>query len=149
MARKSTARGRAALTEDVADRLHFAATDLVRRLRRDGAAVELSPARLGVLSCLQSRGPVTLGALAQAEQVAAPTMTRLIQALEQDGFARRRPDPEDRRATLVHITSRGRRSLDRARRHRRERLVRLMSELSHEEIARLDDAAAVIRTMLD
>ena len=33
--------------------------------------------------------------------------TRVVQRLEQAGFVRRRPDPEDRRATLVEVTDRG------------------------------------------
>ena len=33
--------------------------------------------------------------------------TRVVQRLEQAGFVRRRPDPDDRRATLVEVTDRG------------------------------------------
>ena len=67
-----------AVNRSVADRLHSAAIQLLRRLRREDQAMGLTAARASALSVLVFGGrPLTLGALAQAEQVSAPTITRL------------------------------------------------------------------------
>src|SRR5436853_573955 len=85
--------------QDVADRLHSAALHLLRRLRIEDDALGVSPPRLSALSVVVFAGPLAIGALAAAEGVAAPTMTRLVDGLERDGFVRRRRDPADARAS--------------------------------------------------
>ena len=77
----------------VADRLHSAAIHLLRSLRREDDAVGLSAPRLSALSVVVFAGPITLGALAAAEQVRPPTMTRLVQALEAEGLVERLAAP--------------------------------------------------------
>ena len=60
------------VNRSVADRLHSAAIRLLRRLRREDDAMGLTAARASALSVLVFGGrPITLGALAQAEQVSA------------------------------------------------------------------------------
>jgi hypothetical protein len=66
--------------EAIADRLHSAAIHLLRRLRREDATSGLSAPRLSALSVIVFGGPLTLGELANAEQVRPPTMTRLVSA---------------------------------------------------------------------
>ena len=53
----------------------------------------LTPARLSALSVIVFGGPQSLGALAAAEGVAGPTMTRIVDGLVAAGLAERRPDP--------------------------------------------------------
>src|SRR5438046_9815051 len=79
----------------VADRLHSAAIHLLRRLRRQDDALGLTPARASALSIMVFGGPVTLGQLAPAEQVSAPTTTRLVIGMERDGLVRRQEEPDD------------------------------------------------------
>ena len=50
------------------------------------------------------RGP---GELAEMAGVTRATMTGLVDTLEKDGYVRREPDPNDRRAMLVHLTPKG------------------------------------------
>src|SRR5260370_39292191 len=69
----------------VADRLHSAAIHLLRRLRVEDKAMGLSGPRTSALSVIVFRGPVTMSALAEAEQVRRPTMTRLVDGLERRG----------------------------------------------------------------
>src|SRR5258706_16333919 len=70
----------------VADRLHSAAIHLLRRLRVEDKAMGLSGPRTSALSVIVIRGPVTMSALAEAEQVRRPTMTRLVDGLERRGL---------------------------------------------------------------
>ena len=85
---------------EVADRLHSAAIHLLRRIRKVDEASGLSAARLSALSVLVFGGATTVGALARAEQVSAPTMSRLVSGLERDGFVVREAAEDDARAVL-------------------------------------------------
>src|SRR5256885_11986460 len=78
----------------IADRLHSAAIHLLRRLRLQDKAMGLSAPRASALSVIVFRGPVTMSALAEAEQVRAPTITRLADGLERLGLLRRVSPPE-------------------------------------------------------
>src|SRR4051795_9604526 len=102
----------------VADRLHSAAVHLLRRLRRQDAAMGLTPARASALSIMVFGGPVTLGSLARAEQVSAPTVTRLVVGMELDGLVRREPDGADGRVVWLHATAKGAKLLHAGRRRR-------------------------------
>ncbi len=95
----------------VAEPLHRGALHLLRLLRREDAASGVSPARLSALSVLVFGGPCALGALAAAEGVSAPTMSRLVTGLERDGWIVRRPDPADARATRLEASAAARRLL--------------------------------------
>src|SRR5215208_7560323 len=79
-------------TSDLADRLHSAAIHLLRRLRREDDASGLAAPKLSALSVVVHAGPLTLGALAAAEQVRPPTMTRIVAALEAEGLVTREAD---------------------------------------------------------
>ena len=91
------------VNRSLADRLHSAAIHLLRRLRRHDEAMGLSPARASALSVVVFGGPVTIGQLARAEQVSAPTMTRLIVGMERDGLVRRDADACDGRYHSIRV----------------------------------------------
>ena len=102
----------------VADRLHSAAIHLLRRLRVEDEALGISAPRLSVLSVLVFAGPMRIGELAHAEQVEPPTMTRLVDGLQRDGYVAREPDPDDARAVRVRATDAGTAALTEGRRRR-------------------------------
>jgi DNA-binding MarR family transcriptional regulator len=132
----------------LADRLHSAAIHLLRWLRREDAATGLNAPRLSALSVIVFGGaPVTLGQLAAAEQVRAPTMTRLVNGLEADGLVSRRADPGDARVTRIHATARGRALLEAGRARRVEALARTLASLSADDQAVLTRAAALIEQL--
>jgi DNA-binding MarR family transcriptional regulator len=113
----------------VADRLHSAATHLLRRLRVYDEALGISAPRLSALSVLAGAGPLRIGELARAEQVEAPTMTRLIDGLERDGLVERIGDPEDARAIVVRPTDAGLETFAQDRRRRVEAFAALLRPL--------------------
>src|SRR2546425_12713459 len=78
--------------EAVAEKLHSAALLLLRRLRTEGDARGISPPRLSALSVVVDAGPIGIGALAAAEGVSAPTMSRLVRGLEGDALRQRTAD---------------------------------------------------------
>ena len=130
--------------EAVADRLHSAALHLLRRLRTEDDALGVSPPRLSALSVVVFAGPIGIGALAAAEGVAAPTMTRLVDGLEGDGLVRRRPDPTDARGVLVEPTATGKRILTKGRRQRVRTLAEGLAGLTSEELADIRRGAELI-----
>jgi len=132
----------------IADRLHSAAIHLLRRLRVEDKALGLSGPRASALSVIVFRGPITMSALAEAEQVRRPTITRLVDGLERRGLVRRVSDPADGRVQLVAATAAGKRLLQRGRARRVERLMQGVMQLSEEEQRVLARAADLMEQSL-
>ena len=109
---------------DVADRLHSAAIHLLRHARQQDVLARQAPARLSALSILVFGGPMALGQLAAAEQVKAPTMSRMVAGLKRSGLARIETDANDARRIRVTATAKGERLLQ----HAKSRRVRLLAE---------------------
>src|SRR5690349_2428073 len=103
----SSARGSRTAPADLADGLHSAAIHLLRRLRRQDDASGVPAPQLSALSVIVFGGPITLGALAAAEQVRPPTITKLVATLEEAGLVERETDATDRRIVRVKATARG------------------------------------------
>lgn len=90
-----------------ASALNSGAIHLLRSLAAVDRLAGLTPSRLSALSVIVFVGPQSLGALAAAEGVAGPTMTRIVDGLVALGLAERRPDPADARAVFVAPTEAG------------------------------------------
>ena len=139
---------RQASVRAIADRLHSAAIHLLRRLRVEDKALGLSGPRASALSVIVFRGPITMSALAEAEQVRRPTITRLVDGLERRGLVRRVNDPADGRVQLVAATAAGRQLLQKGRARRVERLMQGVMQLSEEEQRVLARAADLMEQSL-
>src|SRR4051812_19841615 len=142
-----SARGRpsaADKTADLADRLHSAAIHLLRRLRREDDASGLPAPQLSAMSVIVFGGPITLGALASAEQVRPPTVTKLVAVLEQQGLVERETDAADRRVVRVKATARGTRLLYDGRRRRVASLAESLGQLPAADRAALANAIPIL-----
>jgi DNA-binding MarR family transcriptional regulator len=129
---------------EVADRLHSAAIHLVRHARKQDVLSRQGPARLSALSVLVFGGPMTLGQLAEVEQVKAPTMSRIVAGLKRSGFARIDPDAKDARRIRVSVTPKGASLLQQARKRRIQIVAETLAPLAQEELSTLRQAAALI-----
>ena len=134
--------------DELAARIHSAALHLLRRLAQEDRATGVSPARLSALSVLVFGGPRTIGALATAEGVSPPTMTRLVAALVADGLVERLEDPADRRVVRLQASATGRATLLSGRDRRVATLGAMLGPLTPKERRRLDQAAAIVERML-
>ena len=132
----------------VADRLHSAAIHLLRRLRVEDEALGISAPRLSALSVLVFAGPRRVGELAEAEQVEPPTMTRLVDGMERDGYVVRVADPDDRRAVIVRATAKGVRALKKGRAQRVEALAEGLRSLSADQLAALAQGVEVLEQVV-
>jgi DNA-binding MarR family transcriptional regulator len=117
-------------------------------VRREDPATGVPPAQLSALSVLVFGGPRTLGELAAAEQVRPPTMTRIVQALEDGGLVRRERDRDDGRIHRLSATARGRRVMQKGRERRVTNLAALLQRLSPAEVARVREAAELVERAL-
>ena len=116
-------------TDDVAGRLFLAVGRLSRSLRQAGGP-GLGHGSISALATLSAQGPMRLGDLAVKEGVAAATMSRIVAGLVESGYARREPDPVDRRAWLATATEDGERMLSSVRSTRVHELHRRIDRLS-------------------
>ena len=139
---------RKAETAAVADRLHSAAIQLLRRVRKQDIATGEGPARLSALSVLVFGGPRTLKQLADDEQVRPPTMSRMVAGLARSRLIRVEPDPDDARRMRIHATVKGRQILEKGRELRLAYLARQLDRLSPQELSRLSEALEILARLL-
>jgi len=131
----------------IADQLHSAAIHLLRRLRIRDLASGVGPAQLSALSVLAFGGPRSLGELADAEQVRAPTMSRIVAGLERSGLVRRHATDDARRVRL-EATPKGTRIMQEGRQRRVESLAQALASLPEPEVRQLPDLVRLLQQLL-
>jgi DNA-binding MarR family transcriptional regulator len=132
---------------EIASRLRLSATRLARRLRQESGA-GLSPSQLSALAVISNHGPLTLGALAEHERVAPPSITKVVTKLECDGLVTRTPDPADRRVCRVAVSLEGAALIEESRRRKTVWLTSRISELDPDRQRRLADALDVLDELI-
>jgi DNA-binding MarR family transcriptional regulator len=100
------------------------------------------------LVSIEMHGPLRLGELAQREAVTAPTMTRVLAALDERGFIVRTPDPDDARSTRVSISPAGSAALDSVRSQRTAILDARLARLSDADRAALTAALPALEALI-
>ena len=128
---------------ELAGHLRFLVARLHRLLRQQDQS-GLSPALGAALATISRDGPITLGQLAAAEQVAAPTITRLVDKLVERGLVTRHVDPDDRRVTRVRATTGGKRQLESIRTRRTAWLASQLTDLPVDDVRALADAVSIL-----
>jgi DNA-binding MarR family transcriptional regulator len=132
----------------VANQLHSAAIHLLRRVRAQDDAMGLTAPLASALSVIVFGGPLSLGALATAEQVRPPSITRIVRELEARRLVVRQATPQDRRVQRVRATARGRRVLEAGRARRVASLAAALQALPPAELAALEHAAGILERVV-
>jgi len=130
----------------LAAELRVAVMRTSRRLRAEAASREISPGQYSVLAGIL-HSPLTVGQLAAREQIQAPSMTRIVNALAAAELVSREENPEDRRQVLVRITETGSAALLRARSKRTAWLAKRVAALTPQQRATLHEAAVILQEM--
>ena len=130
----------------LAGRLRLSATRLARILRRQ-ADIGLSPSQLTALATVEHHGAMTLGALAEHERVAPPSITRAVAKLEAAGLVRRVADPSDGRVARVSTTPKGAALLAESRRRKDAWLAARLADLDPDQRNRLAAALDVLEEL--
>jgi MarR family transcriptional regulator for hemolysin len=120
------------------DAIGFLIADVARLLRVEfdrrtaNAGMGLTPGEARALVNAARAGPVRQAILAERMSVEAMTLSTYLDRLEGRGLVRRVPDPDDRRAKLVHTTDEALPVL--------EEINRVGKDLRHDLSATLDPA---------
>src|SRR5918995_368148 len=88
-----------------------------------------------------------LGELAAIEQVAPPTITKIVSKLEEDGLVSRTVDERDRRVARVTVSQAGQARLDATRSRRDAWLSQRLDEVGADDIDRLVAALDVLEAL--
>lgn len=119
------------------------------RLLSHGAKGELTMSQSSALNSVGCVGPLRLGDLAAHEHVAAPTLSRVVAVLEEQGLVERRPDPGDARAGLLSLTETGERRLRRLREDSTSLLARAVDGLEWAARDRLAGALPGLEVLVE
>jgi DNA-binding MarR family transcriptional regulator len=107
---------------------------------------DITPSQFRALRVLMRRGVMRLSELSEHLHIAARSTTEVVDALETRGLVERRPDPDDRRATLAVLTEHGTSVLDAIRAARGTEAQRAFGRLSQTDRAHL---ARILRKLRD
>ncbi|HYW75114.1 MAG TPA: MarR family transcriptional regulator [Gammaproteobacteria bacterium] len=132
---------------EIADVLAISAIKLLRLLRASDQFPKLTATEASALGVLVHGGPMSIGSLAQLEQVRAPSMTRTISNLESRKLAERVRDPADARRSIVRITKRGKTLFEEGHERKLAPLRNWLKALDEDDLGKLVMALPVIEAM--
>ncbi|HTR71093.1 MAG TPA: MarR family transcriptional regulator [Mycobacteriales bacterium] len=132
---------------EAASRLRIAIARLARQLRQESHG-GLSLSQWSALVTIEENEPVRIGDLAEREGVSAPTATRVVATLEDDGLLSRTSNPADRRTAYVALTPLGREKLEWARNVRTASLAQRLAGLPDVDVDRLLELVSVLESFV-
>ncbi len=98
---------------------------------------DLERASYGILCLILDEGPRRLGDIAAAYGLDPSTITRQVHAVVAAGLATKRPDPADRRASLLSLTDEGRAAIIATREIHRASLRKILEGWTPAELEEL------------
>lgn len=117
-------------------------------LRREASHLPASAAQAAVLAMLRE-GPRRISDLTGYAGVAQPTMTVLVDRMERQGWVRRVPDPDDRRAVRVEITQSGEETIAQLLAVRTASLAQRLTALPPEDQAAIAKALPALTALAE
>jgi DNA-binding MarR family transcriptional regulator len=122
---------------------------LVRRqLRRELPGPKLPAAQLELLLVVEADPGVGVAAAARELNLAANSVSTLVNALVAAGMLRRETDPRDRRAARLHPTGAARRRLSAWRTARAQLVGRALEQISEDDQAAIRRSVPALRRLL-
>lgn len=124
------------MIDDAIAKLEPELASLVRRLetRYRQRRHPLERAHYLLLMGLEA-GALSAGEIAQRFGLDPSTVARQADAVIEKGFARRLPNPKDRRSVLIELTAQGAAAVAEMRQTRRRRLKRVLAEWNGADVA--------------
>lgn len=135
-------------TQALAESLRPALLRVSRRLRQEASRAGISALDALILGQIQRHPGIGVCGLADAEQMARPTMSSHIKRFEAQGWVTRTGDAADGRRSGLAVTDQGRQQLEVIRQHRNDWLAARLERLAPEDRTRLAAAAAPLLALL-
>lgn len=132
--------------ESLADAFRSVNRLLRQAAMRSLARWEITPSQFRALRVLMHHDAMRPSALSEKLGIAPRSTTEVLDGLEAKGLVERRPDPQDRRATLVGPTEHGSVVGEQIRVARGSESERIFAKLTSEDRAQL---ARILTTLLD
>jgi DNA-binding MarR family transcriptional regulator len=118
-----------------ADLVASLATTVIALKRRSGDAE--ASGRAYLLGHIDTLAPVRATDVAEHVGLDLSTVSRHLKSLEDAGYVRRSPDPDDRRAALLELSASGRDLLETTTRARTALLARATADWSRDDVGTL------------
>jgi DNA-binding MarR family transcriptional regulator len=144
--RDPDARPEAGGDESLADAFWAVARQMRETSQETLAPWDITPAQFRALRVLRRHGVMRLSELSDRLKIAARSTTEVIDALQARDLVGRRPDPDDRRATLIELTEHGMQILHDIREARGSESERAFDRLTPAEQTAL---VAILRKLRD
>lgn len=123
---------------------------LKQRLREHGGGNDLTPSQISVVLRLEQDGSATVSSLARMEGMRPQSMSAVVAPLQESGLVRGAPDPSDGRQTLMSLTPKCLRLLQKGRAARQDWLTaRISQKLSVPEQEKLQATLALLTRLVD
>jgi DNA-binding MarR family transcriptional regulator len=130
--------------ESLSEAFWGVARQLRHQSRQALAPWDIAPSHFRALGVLLRHGVMRLSELSEHLHIAPRSTTEVVDGLQERGLVERRPDPQDRRATLVGLTAEGSRLGEAIRAARGSEAEAFFGVLSADDQARL---AAILRQL--
>ena len=93
-------------------KLMRATESINNRLNRHLAEADLTVSQFGTLEALYHLGPLNQRAIGEKILKSGGNITMVVDNLEKSGYVKRKKDPSDRRAVLIHLTGEGKKFIE-------------------------------------
>ncbi|TVQ04418.1 MAG: MarR family transcriptional regulator [Balneolaceae bacterium] len=110
-----------------------ASETLNNRLNRHLSDADLTVSQFGTLEVLHHLGPLNQRTIGEKLLKSGGNITMVIDNLEKNSYVKRKKDPEDRRAVLIHLTPKGKKFIEEFFPKHLEKIKQEFSVLSESE----------------
>ncbi len=121
------------ITLDCFIKLTRASESVTNRLNRHLSEHNLTLSQFGTLEALYHLGPLNQRSIGEKLLKSGGNITMVVDNLEKHGWVRRKRDPNDRRAVLIHLTDEGHSFIDSFFPQHLNKIMEEFSVLSREE----------------
>jgi len=138
------------LASTLAAEIRAVSRKLKLRLREHGGRSDLTPSQASVLLRLEKDGSATVSGLARAEGMRPQSMRAVVTPLRESGLVSGAPDPSDGRQTLLSLTPKCLKWIEKGRAARQDWLTTAISQkLSVREQEKIQAALELLARLVE
>ena len=120
----------------------------VTRIALANIEVSLTPLHFEIMLLLAEEGALAVFEIGKRLVLAKAHMTQLVDKLVEYEMTIREPDPKDRRVTLISLTEKGRKTIQKIQQSVNRALEKALSVLDNNDLKELSESLSKIRSIL-